>query len=61
MKVQFNTTKRANPDKEAGIQVPYAAAKRGAYKLRWNLILLLAISPVIILVWLGYLNVLNLG
>ncbi|MEL3928782.1 HlyD family secretion protein [Aeromonas enteropelogenes] len=54
MKVTFNPPKKQDATSDDGIRVLYAPAKRIAFKARWYLILLLAFSPVIIL--LGYLG-----
>lgn len=51
MKVIFNPPKKQNATSDDGIRVLYAPAKRIAFRARWYLILLLASSPVIILIW----------
>ncbi|MGY3915442.1 HlyD family secretion protein [Aeromonas australiensis] len=51
MKVTFNPPKKQDATSDEGIRVLYAPAKRVAFKARWYLILLLAFSPVIILLW----------
>lgn len=51
MKVTFNTPKKQDATSEQGIRVLYAPARRMAFRARWYLILLLAFSPVIILLW----------
>lgn len=48
MKVVFKHEKQINPQAEGGLKVNYAGAKRAAFKLRWNLLLLLILSPIII-------------
>lgn len=51
MKVTFNPPKKQDATSDEGIRVLYAPAKRAAFRIRWYLILLLAFSPVIILLW----------
>lgn len=51
MKVTFNPPKKQDATLDEGIRVLYAPAKRAAFRIRWYLILLLAFSPVIILLW----------
>jgi multidrug resistance efflux pump len=51
MKVTFTPPKKQDATSEQGIRVLYAPAKRMAFKVRWYLILILAFSPVIILLW----------
>ncbi|WP_303844683.1 hypothetical protein [Aeromonas sobria] len=51
MKVTFNPPKKQDATSDQGIRVLYAPAKRIAFRARWYLILLLAFSPVIILLW----------
>ena len=60
MKIRFNSDKERNPTQDGGLKVLYAPGKRGAFRLRWYLILLLISSP---LLWVfgrlgvGYLRV----
>lgn len=50
MKIKFLSTKERNPTEEQGLQVLYAPGKRAAFRLRWYLILLAVLSP---LLWLA--------
>lgn len=54
MRVTFDPPKKQDATSDEGIRVLYAPARRVAFRARWYLILLLAFSPVIIL--LGYLG-----
>ena len=49
MKIRFSSAKEQQPTQEQGLQVLYAPGKRLAFKLRWYLILLAVLSP---LLWL---------
>lgn len=49
MKIKFSSTKEQQPTQEQGLQVLYAPGKRLAFRLRWYLILLTVVSP---LLWL---------
>lgn len=51
MKVNFHLDKQNKPDSENGMKVVYGSAKRSGYKIRWYLILLLVVSP---LLFMGY-------
>jgi multidrug resistance efflux pump len=51
MKIKFNLEKQRNPLQEGGINVPYAAGKRAAFRFRWYLIVLLISSPLLIFAW----------
>jgi multidrug resistance efflux pump len=52
MKVVFKHEKQVDPQAEDGFKVNYARAKRVAFKARWNFLLLLIISPL--LLFIGY-------
>ncbi|EKE71000.1 HlyD family secretion protein [Gallaecimonas xiamenensis] len=52
MKIRFQGDKRDDPTLDAGVKVKYAPAKRLAFKLRWYLILLLVVSPILIFSWI---------
>ncbi|MEI8613029.1 HlyD family secretion protein [Shewanella sp. PP-He15 brown] len=53
MKVSYQASDKAlNPTEDKGIGVRYAAAKRGGFKGRWYLLLLLVIAPVAIVGWI---------
>ncbi|WP_439843079.1 HlyD family secretion protein [Aeromonas taiwanensis] len=54
MKVTFDPPKKQDATSDEGVRVLYAPARRIAFRARWYLILLVAFSPVIIL--LGYLG-----
>lgn len=57
MKIRFSSSKEQQPTQEQGLQVLYAPGKRLAFKLRWYLILLAVLSPLLWLLgsWLlGY-------
>ena len=47
MKVRFSNKMEHNPTTDGGLKVVYAPGKRVAYRLRWYLILLIVISPVL--------------
>lgn len=49
MKIRFSSSKEQQPTQDQGLQVLYAPGKRLAFKLRWYLILLAVLSP---LLWL---------
>lgn len=49
MKIKFSSAKERQPTQEQGLQVLYAPGKRLAFRLRWYLILLTVVSP---LLWL---------
>ena len=49
MKIKFSSAKEQQPTQEQGLQVLYAPGKRLAFRLRWYLILLAVLSP---LLWL---------
>ncbi|GGI77355.1 hypothetical protein GCM10007978_13780 [Shewanella hanedai] len=52
MKVSYQpSSKSERPTVDKGLKVDYAAAKRGGFKGRWYLLLLLVISPVLIVLW----------
>ncbi|MGE6108072.1 HlyD family secretion protein [Aeromonas sobria] len=51
MKVTFNPPKKQDATSDEGIRVLYAPARRIAFRARWYLLLLLAFSPAIILLW----------
>lgn len=50
MKIKFSSAKEQQPTQEQGLQVLYAPGKRLAFRLRWYLILLAVLSP---LLWLA--------
>ena len=52
MKIRF-TSPRTAPDDDHGTHVPYAPAKRQAFKLRWYLLMTLVASPFLYALWLG--------
>ncbi len=53
MKVSYQPSDKAQrPTAEKGIEVNYAAAKRGGFKGRWYLLLTLVITPVVIVGWI---------
>lgn len=47
MKVRFAEPERVDPNRDRGIKVPYAPAKRQQARWRWYLILLVVSSPLI--------------
>ncbi|MGL5949770.1 MAG: HlyD family secretion protein [Aeromonas sp.] len=49
MKVTFTPPKQQDATQDQGVRVLYAPAKRMAFRLRWYAILLLAFSPVLLL------------
>ena len=49
MKIRFSSAKEQQPTQEEGLRVLYAPGKRLAFRLRWYLILLAVVSP---LLWL---------
>lgn len=53
MKINYQPSSKASqPTTEQGLKVDYAAAKRGAYKARWYMLLALVILPVLLVVWI---------
>ncbi len=50
MKIKFSSAKEQRPTQEHGLQVLYAPGKRLAFRLRWYLILLAVVSPLLWLV-----------
>lgn len=50
MKIKFSSAKEQQPTQEQGLQVLYAPGKRMAFRLRWYLILLAVVSPLLWLV-----------
>lgn len=53
MKVSYRASdKSQKPTQDRGIDVQYAGAKRGGYRGRWYLLLLLVIAPVVIVGWI---------
>lgn len=52
MKIRF-TSPRTTPEDDQGTRVPYAPAKRQAFKLRWYLLMALVASPFLYALWLG--------
>lgn len=53
MKVRYNQQKRLEPDRDAGVRVIYAPAKRIAFRARWYLILVVVFGPLLVLLWAG--------
>ncbi|PSW18211.1 HlyD family secretion protein [Photobacterium sanctipauli] len=51
MKVNFHLDKQQKPQSESGMKVVYGQAKRGGYRLRWYLILMIVISPLLFMVY----------
>ncbi|MCU0539528.1 MAG: efflux RND transporter periplasmic adaptor subunit [Desulfobacterales bacterium] len=49
MKIRFQSAKSSAPDRERGIRVPYAPAKRALARWRWYLIVLLVSLPLLYL------------
>ncbi|BDR34180.1 permease [Photobacterium damselae subsp. damselae] len=54
MKVQFHTETQVDPKISNFMNVIYGSAKRGGYRLRWYLLLLLIISPILYLAYFMY-------
>lgn len=53
MKISYSSsTKTTKPAVEQGLKVDYAAAKRGAYKARWYMLLAVIILPMLFILWL---------
>lgn len=53
VKVKYNASpKSVQPAVDQGLNVKYAAAKRGGFKGRWYLLLLLVIAPLVIALWI---------
>lgn len=50
MRISFQPAKSVSPDRERGLRVPYAPAKRTLSRWRWALILLLVSAPLLIIV-----------
>ncbi len=50
MKIRFSSAKEQQPTQEQGLQVLYAPGKRLAFRMRWYLILLAVVSPLLWLV-----------
>ncbi|MCQ4294376.1 biotin/lipoyl-binding protein [Pseudomonas stutzeri] len=50
MKIKFSSAKEQQPAQEQGLHVLYAPGKRMAFRLRWYLILLAVVSPLLWLV-----------
>ena len=52
MKVEYNSIKKSTqPKTQDGIDVQYSAAKRSGYKVRWYMLILLILLPLIYLAW----------
>jgi len=51
MNIKFHLDKQKNPAQHGGVKINYGAGKRIAFRLRWYLILLLIVSPLLIFVW----------
>ena len=54
MEVRFQGIKSQDPTQDQGLRVTYAAAKRTGFSLRWRLMLLIVISPVLLWLWLVF-------
>lgn len=55
MDVRFSPIKQVQPTTENGVALNYAPAKRVAYRMRWYIILTLALSPVgLFVLWLYF-------
>jgi len=53
VKVKYQPSPKAErPTFEKGIDVKYAKAKRGGFRGRWYMLLLLVTAPVILMLWL---------
>lgn len=50
MKVHFRSPKSLAPDREHGVRVPYASARRTVARWRWYLVLILVTAPLLYLV-----------
>ncbi len=51
MKVEFKQEKQINPTSQDGFNIDYAPAKRAAFKLRWYLMVLFVVSPLLFAAW----------
>ncbi|KZY72612.1 hypothetical protein A3742_07955 [Oleiphilus sp. HI0071] len=51
MKVEFKHEKQHDPTRQTGFKVSYAPAKRATFKMRWYLLVLLVVSPVVYVFW----------
>ena len=51
MKIQFKTEKQIDPTKNDGFEVNYAPAKRLAFKIRWFMLVMLIVSPLLFFGW----------
>lgn len=51
MKINFHLDKKNKPQSESGMRVAYGRAKRGGYRLRWYLILVIVISPLLFMIY----------
>ncbi len=49
MKITFRSPKSSAPDREHGVRVPYAPAKRAAARWRWYIVVLLVSTPLLYL------------
>ncbi|MEI6860332.1 MAG: HlyD family efflux transporter periplasmic adaptor subunit [Shewanella sp.] len=53
MKINYQSTPKAEkPDVDNSVEVKYSSAKRGGFKFRWYLLLLMVISPVLLVSWI---------
>ncbi len=53
MKINYQASDKANqPKVDQGLRVDYGAAKRGAYRARWYLLLALVLLPVMLVLWI---------
>lgn len=51
MKINFHLDKKNKPQSESGMRVAYGRVKRGGYRLRWYLILVIVISPLLFMIY----------
>ncbi len=51
MKVNFSPSQQETPDREGGMKIPYAPAKRAIPKWKWRLLVLLLSTPLLFLIW----------
>lgn len=49
MKISFRSPKSVTPDRERGIRLPYAPAKRAVARWRWYLVVALVTTPLLLL------------
>lgn len=51
MEVKFDGVKKSEPDRDDGFKVGYASAKRLGFQLRWRLMILIVLSPLLFMGW----------